>query len=144
MKIIIQRVKKSYVIINNDEKREISKGFNILAGVCDTDTLQDAEILANKVLGVRIFSDDSDKMNFSITDVAGEMLVISNFTLYADCKKRRPSFSKAGRPEMALEIFNHFVDQLKKSGLKVLTGEFGADMEVSIINDGPVTVIIES
>lgn len=145
MRIVLQRVKKSSVIINGEEKREISQGLNLLVGIAQTDTKKEVLYLAEKCLGLRIFSDSDDKLNLSVTDIKGDILVISNFTLYGDSKKgKRPSFIKAGRPEMSNELYEYFVEIIKKSGLTVKTGEFGADMEVNIVNDGPITIILDT
>ena len=145
MRIVLQRVLKSSVIIDNDEKREISQGLNILVGISENDTKKEVDYLADKCLGLRIFSDSDDKLNLSVLDIKGEILAISNFTLYGDSRKgKRPSFIKAGKPSMSKELYEYFVEKLKLSGLTIKTGEFGADMEVSIINDGPVTLILDT
>lgn len=145
MRVVLQRVKRSSVFINNNEKREISNGLTLLVGISQEDTEKEAIYLAKKCIDLRIFSDSDDKLNLSIKDINGEMLVISNFTLYADCKKgKRPSFIKAGKPDMSEKLYNFFVEELKKSQLGVKTGEFGADMEVEIINDGPITIILDT
>ena len=141
MRIVLQRALKSSVIIDNDEKREISQGLNILVGISENDTKKEVDYLADKCLGLRIFSDSDDKLNLSVLDIKGEILAISNFTLYGDSRKgKRPSFIKAGKPSMSKELYEY----LKLSGLTIKTGEFGADMEVSIINDGPVTLILDT
>ncbi len=145
MRVVLQRVKQSYVIIDNDEKREISNGLNLLVGISENDTEKEAIYLAKKCIDLRIFSDSDDKLNLSVQDIKGELLIISNFTLYADCKKgKRPSFTKAGKPDMSKKLYEFFVDEIKKSELVVKTGEFGADMEVSIVNDGPITIILDT
>ncbi|MFI3226415.1 MAG: D-aminoacyl-tRNA deacylase [Clostridia bacterium] len=145
MRIVLQRVKKSSVIINSNEKREISQGLNLLVGISETDTEKEVIYLAKKCVDLRIFSDENDKLNLSVLDIGGAILAISNFTLYGDCKKgKRPSFIKAGRPEMSEKLYEMFVSEIKKSGLVVKTGEFGADMEVEIINDGPITIILDT
>ena len=146
MRIVIQRVKRSSVIINGNEKREINRGICVLIGVTHGDTEKSADWLADKMVNLRIFYDDEGKMNLSLKDIDGEVLLISQFTLYASCVKgRRPGFSDAAKPDEAERIYNYFVEKVKSMGLKkVSCGEFGADMEVEIINDGPVTFIIDS
>lgn len=145
MRVVLQRVKRSFVIIDNNEKREISKGLTLLVGISENDTQKEAEYLAKKCTDLRIFSDLDDKLNLSIKDISGEILAISNFTLYADCKKgKRPSFTKAGKPDMSKQLYDFFINQLKDTGISVKTGEFGADMEVEIVNDGPITIILDT
>lgn len=146
MKAIIQRV--SYAQVDVDEKTagRIEKGFLILLGVENGDEQRDAQVLAAKIAGLRIFTDDNDKMNLSLADVSGSALVISNFTLCADCSHgRRPNFMQAARPDTAEPLYEYFCDELQKSGVqKVEKGIFGADMKVSLLNDGPVTIDINS
>ncbi len=146
MKAVIQRVSKSNVDIDEKTVGEISKGFMILLGVVEGDTKSDADKLLKKVPFLRIFEDENDKMNLSCLDVDGEMLVISQFTLAADCSHgRRPSFIGAAAPSEAIPLYEYFIQGLKDAGIrKVETGEFGADMQVSLINDGPVTIILDS
>ncbi len=145
MKCIIQRVINSSVIIDGKEKRETGKGLNILVGFTEGDTEKHAKKLADKIINLRIFTDENDKLNLSIKDISGEMLVVSNFTLYADSKKgNRPSFINAMHPDKAIKLYENFVALLHESELVVKTGEFGASMEVSIINDGPITIILDS
>lgn len=146
MKIVIQRVKESYVKINNKIVGEIGKGLNVLIGIAPTDTMDDIKIVADKMLNLRIFEDDEGKMNLSLKDVLGELLLISQFTLYSDCRKgRRPSFSNGAPFAFANDMYNKFVKYVRDNyDCKVATGEFGADMEVKIINDGPVTIILDS
>ena len=146
MKAVIQRVKNSKVDIENKTVGEIEKGFMILLGVIEGDTKADADKLLKKIPYLRIFEDENEKMNLSCLDVEGEILVISQFTLAADCSHgRRPSFIGAAAPSEAIPLYEYFIQGLKASGVKkVETGEFGADMQVHLINDGPVTIILDS
>ena len=146
MKAVIQRVSKSKVDIESKTVGEVGKGFMILLGVVEGDTKSDADKLLKKIPFLRIFEDENEKMNLSCLDVDGEMLVISQFTLAADCSHgRRPSFIGAAAPSEAIPLYEYFVQGLKDAGIKkVATGEFGADMQVSLINDGPVTIILDS
>ncbi len=145
MRAIIQRVKKASVKIGNGIVGEIQEGLLILLGVRVGDTEKDIKFLAEKILNLRIFSDTEDKMNLSLLDIKGEALVVSQFTLYGDCKKgRRPSFTEAALPQVAQGLYEDFINEIKKSGLKVETGRFGAMMQVELINDGPVTFILET
>lgn len=146
MKAILQRVSEARVDVDGKTVGEISKGFLILLGVENGDEQRDAEVLANKISGLRIFTDENDKMNLSLTDVSGEVLVISNFTLCADCSHgRRPSFIGAARPEIAEPLYEYFCQKMLDNGItKVEKGIFGADMKVSLLNDGPVTIDINS
>lgn len=146
MKAVIQRVSKSKVDINEKTVGEVGKGFMILLGVVEGDTKEDADKLLKKVPFLRIFEDENEKMNLSCLDVDGEMLVISQFTLAADCSHgRRPSFIGAAAPSEAIPLYEYFIQGLRDAGIKkVATGEFGADMKVSLINDGPVTIILDS
>ncbi len=146
MKVVIQRVISASVSINQQVKSEISNGLLILLGVGQNDTVNDVDWLANKISNLRIFSDGEGKMNKSITDVSGEILLISQFTLYAQTKKgNRPSFIKSAKPEQAIPLYHKMIEvlsQLTNSDIK--TGEFGADMQISLVNDGPVTIIIDT
>ena len=146
MKAVIQRVKNSKVDIDGNTVGSIGKGFMILLGVIEGDTKEDADKLLKKVPFLRIFEDENGKMNLSCLDVDGEMLVISQFTLAADCSHgRRPSFIGAAAPSAAIPLYEYFVQGLRDAGIKnVETGEFGADMQVYLINDGPVTIILDS
>lgn len=145
MKVIIQRVNKSSVVINNKTTAQIGHGLNLLVGFRIEDSEKEIRQVANKILGLRIFADKNDKMNLSVKDVRGELLVIPQFTLYADCHKgNRPSFIKAEKPVRAKQLFGQFVNQLKQSGLTIKTGRFGALMTVNIRNTGPVTIILEN
>ena len=146
MRVVLQRVKECNVKVDNKIVGEISQGFLLLLGVKDGDSQQDAIKLAKKISGLRIFTDNDDKMNLSLGDIDGSVLVVSNFTLYADCSHgRRPSFIKAARAEISEPLYEFFCEQLNENGISnVQRGIFGADMEVSLINDGPVTMVIDS
>jgi len=144
MRVLIQRVTEASVAIDGKIVGKIGKGMLILLGVKVGDTQAEADFLADKCLGLRIFSDEEGKMNLALGDVGGELLVVSQFTLYGDARKgRRPSYIEAAQPPVSEPLYNYFVDRLKQSGTKVETGEFGADMAVSLVNDGPVTILIE-
>ena len=145
MRAVVQRVKRASVTIDGTKTAEIGVGFLILLGVHETDTEADAEYLAKKCCGLRVFEDDNGKMNRSVQDVGGAFLVVSNFTLYGDCKKgNRPSFTSAARPETAVPLYEHFISCVRQSGIACQTGMFGADMQVELLNDGQVTLIVES
>lgn len=146
MKAVVQRVTSSSVSVDGEIKGSVEKGFNILLGVEDDDTEFDAEILASKIAKLRIFEDEAGKMNLSILDIDGEILVISQFTLCADLKKgNRPSFVFAARPEKAVPLYEYFMSLLTENGVrKVEHGIFGADMAVEIHNDGPVTIVMDT
>ncbi len=146
MKAVIQRVLNSEVKVENELKGAVKEGFLVLLGVEETDTKDDADILAKKVANLRIFRDSEDKMNLSLLDIKGEALVISNFTLCADTKKgNRPSFIRAMSPEAANVMYEYFCDRLKQEGVgKVEKGVFGGDMKVSLLNNGPVTIILDT
>ncbi|MBE6720806.1 MAG: D-tyrosyl-tRNA(Tyr) deacylase [Ruminococcaceae bacterium] len=146
MKAVIQRVKYSNVKIDGEVVGSCNQGFMILLGVAEGDTKEDADKLLKKVPYLRIFEDENGKMNLSCLDIGGEMLVISQFTLTADCSHgRRPSFIGAAKPDVAIPLYEYFVSGLKAAGIsRVETGEFGADMKVELVNDGPVTIILDS
>jgi len=145
MKVVIQRVLHSEVIVDGNSVGKIDKGLMLLIGIDENDEKQDADYLARKILDLRIFSDTEGKLNLCIKDVKGEILCISQFTLIADYKKgNRPSFVKAAKPGKAIPLFEYFKSEISKSGLKIESGIFGADMKVSLINDGPVTIIMDS
>lgn len=146
MKAILQRVSRASVEVENTVTGEINQGFLILLGVEQGDDEKEAEVLANKISGLRIFTDENDKMNLALSDIGGEVLVISNFTLCADCSHgRRPSFIAAARPETAEPLYEFFCQKLLDNGVKkVAKGVFGADMKVSLVNNGPVTIDINS
>lgn len=146
MRAVIQRVSRAEITIDHQETRHISQGLVVFLGVIKGDTEAQAEFMAEKVHGLRIFTDENGKMNLSLADVGGELLVVSNFTLGSDCKKgRRPSFDLAAPPEEAERLYRHFVEHAKALGIqKVETGEFGAHMDVLCANDGPITLIIDT
>ena len=145
MRFVIQRVTHSSVTVDGQVIGKIGKGFMVLIGVEDNDTKAIADKMISKLIGLRVFQDENDKMNLALKDVNGELLLISQFTLYADCKKgNRPSFIKAGKPDMANEMYQYIIEQCKKQVAVVETGEFGADMKVDLLNDGPVTIILDS
>ena len=146
MKLVVQRVKNANVVVDNKIIGEIEQGFMVLIGVAPTDTREIADFLVQKLTHLRVFEDENGKMNLSIQDIDGELLLVSQFTLYADCSHgNRPSFvGTAAEPKLANELYEYFVEQCKKQNIKkVATGEFGADMQVSLQNDGPVTIILE-
>ena len=146
MKLVIQRVLNSSVKVNGKVIGEIGKGFMVLVGVAESDTKEIADKLVDKMIKLRIFEDSEGKTNLSLNDVGGELLLVSQFTLYADCKKgNRPSFIKAGNPTFANEMYEYVISKCKTyDGLKVEKGQFGADMKVELINDGPFTIILDS
>ena len=146
MRLLVQRVKRASVTINDTQKHEISKGMCVFIGVTHGDNKANADWLAEKLTGLRIFEDENGKINLSVKDIDGEILLVSQFTLYASCAKgRRPSFTDAAKPDEAEKLYDYFVERVKLSGVKnVQCGEFGADMTVEIINDGPLTFIIDS
>ncbi len=144
MKAVIQRVSCASVKVDNIIVGQINKGFVVLLGITHSDTENEAKFVAGKVANMRVFEDNNGKMNLSLKDVKGEILVISQFTLYGDARKgNRPSFTEAARPETAIPLYEYFIDEIKKSGIPVATGIFGAKMEVEIHNSGPVTIIVE-
>ena len=146
MRVVIQRVSKASVVINSNEICNINNGLLILLGIELKDSDEDIVWLTKKIINLRIFSDENGKMNHSITDVSGEIIVVSQFTLHAKTKKgNRPSYINAAKPELAIQLYEKFTDFLRtESKLNVYTGKFGADMKVSLINDGPVTIILDS
>lgn len=145
MRAVIQRVKQASVSVAEETLGEINQGFVVLLGIHETDQADDVAYLVRKISKLRVFEDESGKMNQDLAAVAGSILSISQFTLYADTKKgNRPSFVKAARPEVAIPLYEAFNEQLRALGIPVATGEFGADMAVSLINDGPVTIIIDT
>lgn len=144
MKAVVQRVTHASVKVDGEIKGQIGQGFLILLGVGQNDTEEDADRLVNKIVKLRIFSDENDKINLSLADVGGSLLVISQFTLYADCRKgNRPNFIQAGKPDEAKRLYEYFVSQCKKQVPVVEKGVFGADMKVELLNDGPFTVVLE-
>ena len=145
MRAVVQRVKESSVKAGNETIGRIGRGLLVLLGVAKGDTPADADYLANKIANLRIFEDDVGKMNRSLIETNGMMLVVSQFTLLGDCRKgRRPSFVQAAKPDTATELYEYFVNQVRRLGISVETGRFRAMMEVALINDGPVTLILES
>lgn len=144
MKIVIQRVANAQVEVDKKVVGKIGKGFLVLVGVTHEDTKENADYLVKKLCKLRVFTDENDKMNLSLKDVNGELLIVSQFTLYANCKDgNRPSFIEAAKPEQANELYEYFCSECEKNDIKVEKGIFGADMKVSLLNDGPVTIIIE-
>ena len=145
MKFVIQRVTNANVAVDGEVIGEIGKGFMVLIGIEDADTREIADKMIHKLVGLRIFEDSEGKTNLSLNDVGGGLLLISQFTLYADCKKGfRPSFVHAGKPDFANEMYEYIIAECKKSIDKVETGSFGAEMKVSLLNDGPFTIILDS
>lgn len=145
MKAVIQRVSEANVKVDGNIVGEISKGLLLLIGIDEEDEKNDADWLVQKILSLRIFGDEEGKLNRSVMDISGGILCISQFTLIADYKKgNRPSFIKAAKPEKAIPLFEYFKTEISKSGLKTESGIFGADMKVSLLNDGPVTIVMDS
>ena len=145
MRVLIQRVKRASVTIDKELYSSIDKGILALVGIEKGDTLEQVQKSAKKIANLRIFPDENDKMNLSILDVSGEMLVVSQFTLCGDCKKgTRPSFDKSAPPQIANELYEEFVKEIQNYGIKTRTGKFAAMMDVELINDGPVTFMIET
>ena len=145
MRAVVQRVTYSSVEVDGVIVGEINKGFNVLLGISKEDTEEDMKYIKDKIINLRIFSDENDKMNLSLKDVNGELLIVSQFTLYANCKEgNRPSFVEAAKPDIAIPLYEYFVSECKKIIPVVETGIFGADMKVDLLNDGPVTIIMDS
>lgn len=145
MRVVIQRVTEASVNVNNLYTEKINKGYMILLGICNSDTTDDLEYLVSKIEKLRIFEDENEKMNLSIKDVNGEILLVSQFTLYANTKdSNRPSFTNSMKFDEANKMYEVFKERLRKTNIPFKTGEFGANMKVSLINDGPVTIIIDS
>ena len=145
MRFVVQRVSESEVEVDGETLGKIGRGFMVLIGVCDSDTREIADKMVKKLLGLRIFEDGQGKTNLSLESVGGELLLISQFTLYANCKKgNRPSFIEAGAPDMASEIYEYVIGKCKEQVSVVERGRFGADMKVSLVNDGPFTIILDS
>ncbi|CEH35650.1 D-aminoacyl-tRNA deacylase [bioreactor metagenome] len=145
MRAVVQRVSSSKVTVDENVTGEISKGLLVLLGVTHEDTSKDVDYMIDKILNLRIFEDENEKMNLSLKDVGGELLVVSQFTLYGDCRKgKRPSFSNAARPDVAIPLYEEFIKKAKDQDVVVGTGEFGAHMMVDLTNDGPVTILLES
>ena len=145
MRFIIQRVKKASVEVENKLVGKIEQGFLVLIGITQEDNEQTADKLIKKLINLRVFTDENDKMNLSLKDSKGEMLLVSQFTLYADCKKgNRPSFDKSAKFDVANQLYEYIIAECKKTGINIETGIFGAKMQVSLVNDGPVTIILDS
>ena len=145
MRVVVQRVKEAGVEVNGKTVGEIGKGFLLLLGVGRDDSEADVNDLVDKILGLRVFEDENGKMNHNITKTGGEVLVVSQFTLFGDCRKgRRPSFDQAAPPELAENLYTRFVENLKEKGIRVKTGKFGEIMEVHLTNSGPVTLLLDS
>ena len=145
MKLVVQRVKNANVVVEGKTIGQIGQGYMVLIGIAPTDTKEIADFLVQKLIHLRVFEDKNEKMNLSIQDIDGELLLVSQFTLYADCNHgNRPSFTEAAKPDMANELYEYFVEKCREENIKkVATGEFGADMQVTLQNDGPVTIILE-
>lgn len=145
MKLVLQRVKESSVTIDGQVHGAIEKGYMVLVGFASTDTKEMIDKMIDKMIHLRVFEDEQGKMNLSLLDINGSVLSISQFTLYADCRKgRRPGFTDAAKPDIAIPLYDYFNEKMKSLGIHVETGVFGADMKVSLINDGPVTIILDS
>lgn len=145
MRFVVQRVKHASVTIDGNVHGKIGQGFLVLVGIADTDTEEIADKMIRKMAGLRIFEDEKGKTNLSLADVAGELLLVSQFTLYADCKKgNRPSFIRAGKPDMANAMYEYIISECRKIVDVVQTGSFGADMKVDLLNDGPFTILLDS
>lgn len=144
MKIVVQRVENAQVEVDKEIVGKINKGFLVLLGITHNDTKKQADYLVKKLCNLRVFTDKDNKMNLALKDVDGELLIVSQFTLYADCSQgNRPSFTEAAKPDKANELYEYFCSECKKNEIHVEKGIFGADMKVSLVNDGPVTIIIE-
>ena len=145
MRAIVQRVKHASVTVDGEVIGKIEQGFLVLVGVKCGDTEKNADFIIKKCCGLRVFEDSEEKMNLSLTDIGGSLLIVPNFTLYADCKKGfRPGFSDAAPPAEAERLYNYVVEGCRQSGIPVETGSFGADMKVELLNDGPITLLIEN
>ena len=145
MRAVVQRVNHASVRVDDEVKGKIGKGFLVLLGVCDEDTEADVKYMAEKITNLRVFEDEDGKMNLSLEDADGELLIISQFTLFGDCRKgRRPNFTGAGKPEHAENLYNELILHCKELGFTVQSGVFGADMKVELENDGPVTLLVDS
>jgi D-tyrosyl-tRNA(Tyr) deacylase len=144
MRAVVTRVKSASVKTGGEIRGRIDKGFLVLLGISKNDTEKDAVKLADKVCGLRVFEDENGKMNLNLNTVSGKLLVISQFTLYADCRSRRPGFTEAARPDTAIPLYELFMEECRNRGFSVEQGEFGADMQVHSVNDGPVTLILDT
>jgi len=144
MRALIQRVTNAKVSVKDRMISQIGKGFLVLLGITHSDTETEINYLVEKIANLRVFGDENDKMNLSLVDIKGEVLIVSQFTLYADCKRgRRPDFIDAAKPELANELYKKFIQRFKETGLKVGEGEFGAMMDIELVNSGPVTIMLE-
>lgn len=144
MRLVVQRVKNAKVEVDGSTVGSIEKGFLVLLGVTHTDTKEQADYLVKKLCNLRVFEDENEKMNLSLKDVGGELLIVSQFTLYADCSGgNRPSFVNAAKPDIAEPLYEYFCTECERNGIHVEKGIFGADMKVSLLNDGPVTIVME-
>ncbi|MEF9983061.1 MAG: D-aminoacyl-tRNA deacylase [Oscillospiraceae bacterium] len=146
MRAVIQLVSEASIVIDGEQGGKIGKGLVVLLGVSDEDDKKCADYVADKLMGLRVFADSEDKLNLSIDDIDGEIMIVSNFTLYGNCKKgNRPSYIKAAKPPLADGLYDYFVEKIKSKAKKeVVTGKFGSDMKISMINDGPVTIIMDT
>lgn len=145
MKFVIQRVRNASVTVENNVTGKIEQGFLVLIGITDSDTIEIATEMVKKLINLRVFKDSQDKMNLSIKDIGGSLLLVSQFTLYADCTHgNRPSFTQAAKPDYANKLYEYIIDECKKYDIPVETGKFGAYMKVNLLNDGPVTIILDS
>lgn len=145
MKLVIQRVANATVKVEGETIGEIEKGFLVFVGIKKGDTTKEADILIKKLCNLRVFEDENNKMNLALKDIKGKLLIVSQFTLYADCRKgNRPSFIEAERPEIAEPLYEYFKQGCKNEGIQVESGKFGADMKISLLNDGPITIILET
>lgn len=145
MRAVLQRVSRAEVTVDGEQVASIGKGYLVLLGVTHSDGESDARYIADKIASLRLFEDEAGKINMGITDIGGEVLLVSQFTLYADCRKgRRPSFTDAAPPEMADRLYQRVAEMLRDAGLPVQTGVFGAHMQVALVNDGPVTILLDS
>ena len=144
MRAVVTRVTQASVTIDGKLHGSIEKGFLVLLGVAPTDTVQQAEKIADKLCGLRVFEDENGKLNLNLAAVGGKLLIVSQFTLYADCKSRRPGFTGAAKPDIAVPLYEHVIECCRKAGFTVETGVFGADMKVESVNDGPVTLILDT
>lgn len=144
MKFVVQRVQNASVEVNKETISEIKKGYLVLIGITHNDTKETADYLINKLINLRVFEDENGKLNLSLNDIKGELLLVSQFTLYGDCSRgNRPSFTEAAKPDYANELYEYIIKECKQKVQTVKTGIFGADMKVSLVNDGPVTIIME-
>lgn len=145
MRAVVQRVARARVLIDGEVAGQVERGLLVLLGITHTDTVDQAKWLADKIVGLRIFEDDQGKMNRDVAEVGGSVLIVSQFTLYGDCRKgRRPSFIDAAPPPVAIPLYEEFINAVKAQGIPVATGRFGAMMQVELVNDGPVTLIVDS